>query len=130
GRLIEVHAPAHWSDARVEAWVDWARGEPDLPQAVADYVESLTAQAQAKGILKDVRARTRFRDGLTEALLAGSIAIADPARLAPPRVLNPEEHDFPTALASLVAQHRGEAAARSAAREIADRLQAVMDAVL
>ena len=68
GGLMEVHAAAHWSDARVEAWVDWARGEPDLPHAVADYVETLTARAQAKGILKDVRARTRFRDGLTDVI--------------------------------------------------------------
>jgi ribonucleoside-diphosphate reductase alpha chain len=130
GRLMEVHAPAHWSDARVEAWVDWARGEPDLQQAVADYVETLTARAQAKGILKDVRARTRFRDGLTDALLAGSIAIAEPRHTTPPRVLSPDEPDFPTDLVALVAQHRGRAAARSAAHEIADRLQAVIDAVL
>ncbi|MDB5418086.1 MAG: ribonucleotide reductase-related protein, partial [Phenylobacterium sp.] len=29
-RLAEVEAPAHWTDAQAEAWLDWAGGETDL----------------------------------------------------------------------------------------------------
>ena len=62
GRFAEVQAPAHWTNARLDAWIDWAGGAADIPAAIADYVEDLTARAQAKGLVKDVRARTRFRD--------------------------------------------------------------------
>ena len=65
GRFIEAQAPAHWTAARLEAWVDWADGEADIPAAVEGYVEDLTARAQEKGLVRDVRARTRFRDQLT-----------------------------------------------------------------
>src|SRR5450432_1359293 len=80
GRFVEVQAPAHWTGARLDAWIDWAamfgqEGATDLPAAIAEVVEDLTAGAQAKGLVKDVAARTRFRDALTEALLAGAIAI-------------------------------------------------------
>ena len=83
GRLVEAQAPAHWTNARLDAWIDWAGGETDLPHAVAETVEQLTVRAQAKGLVKDVRARTRFRDGLTEALLSGTIAIVLPKGGAP-----------------------------------------------
>src|SRR4051794_8860463 len=79
GRLVEAQAPAHWSAARLDAWIDWAAGwterATDIPAVIADFVEDLTSRAQDKGLVKDVRARTRFRDALTEALLAGSLAI-------------------------------------------------------
>ena len=29
-RLVEVEAPAHFTNARVEAWIDWAGGRTDL----------------------------------------------------------------------------------------------------
>src|SRR6478735_3104854 len=67
-RIAEVTAPTHWTGARLEAWLDWAEGETDMGEAVAQFVEGLTARAQAAGLVKDVRARTRFRDNLTEAL--------------------------------------------------------------
>jgi len=131
GRLIEVQAPAHWTAAQLDAWLDWSgvldgRGAPDLPAAIAEAVEDLTVRAQAKGLLKDVRARTRFRDQLTEGLLAGAIAIGRPP--AGPRV-QVVEAGAPE-VSRLVARHRGRAAAEAAARELGRRLQAVMDAVL
>jgi ribonucleoside-diphosphate reductase alpha chain len=130
GRLVEVQAPAHWTGARLDAWIDWAamlgqEGATDLPAAIADTVEDLTARAQAQGLVKDVRARTRFRDELTEALLAGVIA------MAPPRVGGPlpvVEAGAPE-IARLVAACRGRAAAEAAAIELGRRMQAVMDAI-
>jgi ribonucleoside-diphosphate reductase alpha chain len=126
GRLVEAQAPAHWTNARLDAWIDWAGGETDLPHAIAEVVEQLTVRAQAKGLVKDVRARTRFRDSLTEALLSGTIAIARPQAGAPTPVANAGS----PLIAQAAAAHRGEAAAQAAAEELGRRLQAVIDAIL
>jgi ribonucleoside-diphosphate reductase alpha chain len=131
GRLVEVQAPAHWTAARLDAWIDWAArlGQDratDLPAAIAEAVEDLTARAQARGLVKDVGARTRFRDDLTEALLAGVIAFS-PARSGGPI---PSVEAGSPEIANLVATHRGRAAAEAAAIELGRRMQAVMDAVL
>jgi len=130
GRFVEVLAPAHWTVARLEAWFDWTGGATDLPAAIADYVEDLTGKAQAKGLIRDVRARTRFRDELTEALLAGVIAIGRPAVAAPTEVIEAGAPEATAKLALIVAEHRGRAAAQVAAQELGRRLQAVMDSVL
>jgi ribonucleoside-diphosphate reductase alpha chain len=130
-RLVEVEAPAHWTQAQVEAWLDWAGGAGDLAAAIADHVEELTVRAQAKGLLKDVRARTRFRDDLTEAMLAGRLAVGRPRTAPPPpRVLAGDDPALPQILERLCAEHRGREAARLAAANLAARMQAVMDAVL
>ncbi|HXA39853.1 MAG TPA: ribonucleotide reductase [Phenylobacterium sp.] len=126
GRFVEAHAPAHWTNARLDAWIDWAEGETDLPHAIAEAVEQLTVRAQAKGLVKDVRARTRFRDGLTEALLAGTLAIALPPAAEP----TPIAAAGSPQIAQAVAAHRGQALAQAAAIELGRRLQAVIDAVL
>jgi ribonucleoside-diphosphate reductase alpha chain len=130
GRFVEVQAPAHWTTARLDAWIDWAGGATDLPAAIADHVEALTARAQAKGLIKDVRARTRFRDELTEALLAGMIAMGPAISRAPIAVADVRSPDCAAALARVVAAHRGQAAAEAGAAELGRRLQAVMDAIL
>ena len=126
GRLVEVQAPAHWTGAQLDAWIDWAGGATDLPAAIADLVEDLTARAQAKGLIKDLRARARFRDDLTEALLAGVIAIGRAPTAPPAPVVEAGSPD----IARAVAAYRGQVAAQAAAHELGRRLQAVMDAVL
>ncbi len=125
-RVAPARAPAHWTGARLEAWIDWAAGETDMAHAVADYVEDLTAKAQAAGLVKDVRARTRFRDDLTQTLGAGVVAIGHPRT---GRTLRVAEVGSPE-IGMAVALHRGEAAAQAAAIALERRLQAVMDAVL
>jgi ribonucleoside-diphosphate reductase alpha chain len=130
GRFVEVQAPAHWTNARLDAWIDWAGGATDLPAAIGDYVEELTTRAQARGLIKDVRARTVFRDQLTEALLAGAIAIGPAASGPSIAVVDSGSPQCAAALARMVAVHRGRAAAQAAALELGRRLQAVMDAVL
>jgi ribonucleoside-diphosphate reductase alpha chain len=130
GRLTDALAPAHWTAARLDAWIDWADGQTDIPAAVEAFVEDLTIRAQDKGLVRDVRARTRFRDQLTEALLAGVIAIGRaPGGVAPP-VMEAGSPALASTLARLTAAHRGRAAAQAAALELGRRLQAVMDAVL
>jgi ribonucleoside-diphosphate reductase alpha chain len=130
GRVVEVVGPAHWTNARLEAWVDWAGGAFDVPAAVADFVERLIERAQAKGLVRDVRARTRFRDELTEALLSGVIAIGRAPVGEPAQVIDANDPALGEVLARLEAEHRGRVAAQGAALELARRLQAVMDAVL
>ena len=129
GRLAEVAAPAHWTAARLEAWLDWAQGRPDLAAAVADHVETLTAAARAKGLLNDLAARKRFREGLGGAFLLGVIAQA-PGREGRAQVLDAADPASAPALAALTAARRGREAARAAANALAVRLQAVMAAVL
>lgn len=122
-RLVEVEAPAHFSNARVEAWVDWAGGRTDLANAILQYAYGLAGKAQAKGLTKDLRTRTRFREAVTEAMLLGIVALR-PAS-APLNVL-----DGSAGVERLIASHRGREAAHAAAEAVAVRLQAVMDAVL
>src|SRR5436190_18752294 len=74
GRLVEVEAPAHWPNARLEAWLDWAGGRPDLEAVILECAYGLTAQAQARELIADLRGRTRFRMDLTEAMLQGALA--------------------------------------------------------
>jgi len=130
GRLVEGAGPAHWTNARLEAWIDWAGGATDIGAAIAEYVEGLTERAQAKGLVRDVRARTRFRDELTQALLSGRIAIGAAPSAGAPAVMDADDPGLPVTLGRLTAEHRGRAAAEAAALALGRRLQAVMDAVL
>jgi len=123
-RLVEVEAPAHFTNARVEAWIDWAGGQTDLAAAIQQYAYDLASKAQAKGLTKDLRARTRFREAIAEAMQLGAIALSPEA--APLKILDAGRGD----LERLTATHRGREAARAAAGTIEARLQAVMDAVL
>jgi ribonucleoside-diphosphate reductase alpha chain len=130
GRFTEVQAPAHWTNARLDAWIDWAASlgqgaATDIPAAIGDFVEDLTARAQAKGLVKDVRARTRFRDELTEALLSGVIAIGHEPAGTPLPVVEAGSSE----IARAVAAHRGRVAAAALALEFGRRMQAVMDAI-
>ena len=122
-RLVEVEAPAHFTNARVEAWIDWAGGRTDLAMAIQEHAYDLAGKAQAKGLTRDLRARTRFREAIGEAMLLGVIALK--AAGAPLKVLEAGD----AALERLEAAHRGRDAARAAAGVLGDRLQAVMDAV-
>src|SRR4051812_23449549 len=129
-RLQDVRAPGSWTGPRAEAWLDWAEGEADVTQAIAAYAEALTLKAQAKGLVKDVRARTRSRDEPPAARPGGLIAIGASPPAPAPRVLDAADPRLPAALESFVAAHRGRAAARSAAARLSERLQAVIDSVL
>src|SRR3990167_1784325 len=86
-RLVEVEAPAHFSNARAEAWIDWAGGRTDLAAAILQYAYGLAGKAQAKGLTKDLRARTRFREAITEAMLLGTVALSPGS--TPLKVLDP-----------------------------------------
>jgi len=129
-RVVTAYAPAGWSNARVEAWIDWAGGETDLGGAIAEFAETLTRRAQAKGLIKDGSERTSFRDALAAALLRGAIAIGAAPQHRAPTVVDADRPAAVQALRDLTAAYRGEQAAAAAAFALGARLQAVMDAVL
>ena len=129
-RIVQARAPASWTDARVEAWIDWAGGEADLGAAIGEFAETLTRRAQAKALVKDPAERARFRDDLVDALLSGAIAIGAAPQSRTPTIVEAERPGAAVALRELVSGFRGEQAAAAAAAELGARLQAVMDAVL
>jgi len=130
GSVIEVLAPAAWTDARVEAWLDWAGGDADLPAAIFGRAEALASRADALGLFRDSAGRAAFRRDLGAAMMAGRIALADASLATAPRAISSDSPDFLASLAGLRAQRRGRVAARASALELGRRLQAVMDAIL
>ncbi len=125
--VVEVMAPAGWTDARVEAWLDWAQGDPDLPAAIFRYAEGLVQQGQRLGIFDGVGARGRFRRDLGAALLGGRLALrrVTPAK----RQALQDGAELLGALAQFRAEHRQRRLAAAAGEALARRLQGVVDAV-
>jgi ribonucleoside-diphosphate reductase alpha chain len=128
--VAEVLAPASWTDARVEAWLDWLDEDADLPAAVFRYAEDLVLRGDAAGRFDSARARSSFRRDLAAAMLAGQLALDAPRAAPHLPVVSASEPEFEGLLATLRAEHRGRAMARAAIREMGARLQAVMDSVL
>ena len=98
--VVEVLAPADWTSARIEAWLDWAEVTPlDLPDDLgaglteiepvlaallgggpAAYAQRLAACGLASGVFDTAAAASRFRDELLASLVQGIAAPALPAR--------------------------------------------------
>ena len=90
GEWLSVLAPADWTTARIEAWLDWGAGLPaDLPagadlkttnEAVAlngvleAYAQRLAAWGRATGVLANADAAGVFRAELTASTLLGLAA--------------------------------------------------------
>ncbi|OYW83478.1 MAG: hypothetical protein B7Z26_00465 [Asticcacaulis sp. 32-58-5] len=123
GRYDEVLAPRDWSNARLEAWLDWADALPeDLPQlapdithriahddpfdlalggAVERYAQRLTAWGYALGYFEDSQSAAHFLRELRASILLGYAAPALPLKsghrihpLAGNRVPEPPETKF------------------------------------
>src|SRR5690606_6556594 len=157
-RLVEVLAPEGWSDARVEAALDWADGLPrDWPNLTPDsltaadeagplaggprrWANRLAAWGYAMGAFEDVREAETFAAELAAGVLLGALApgrgLAEGCRLhpvaddAPAPAAEPQLVDLadPTAEAAIAAHI---AAARGArlAQSALDALHARLDAV-
>ena len=115
--VAEVLAPASWTDARVEAWLDWLGEDTDLPAAVFRFAEDLVQRGDSAALFETARARAAFRRDLGAAVLAGQIALSWPRPDAATPLVRAGQADCAAALAALRAQHRGRAMARAAARE-------------
>ena len=48
----DVLAPASWTDARVEAWLDWLGEDADLPAAVFRFAEDLVQRGDSAALFE------------------------------------------------------------------------------
>jgi len=150
-RIVHIVAPASWTTARIEAWLDWADGlARDFPDGDASalaydgpeeailnggptlYARRLAAWGRRQGIFQSAAEARGFRDALLVSLLCGQAAPG--VRGAAPAAPAPDGVDLSAfELEAAVAAHLGaarQAAATSAALAAAEtRLQAVMDAI-
>ncbi|NBW14010.1 MAG: hypothetical protein EBR82_39030, partial [Caulobacteraceae bacterium] len=150
--VVEMIAPDGWSDARVEAWMDWADGLPqDLPTGMAAETVSLGLEVlggrisgwaarlavwgRSTGVFAGAADARTFAEELTASVLLGLAAPArglnDGVRLpasigAPPpaTVLDLEEASDLKALTTALDARRAAKLAESAAEAAARALSA------
>jgi len=127
GDVVEVAAPSAWPNAQVEAWLDWAGGDTDLPAAIFRFAEAQVKSGQRLGLFEGVGARGRFRRELGAALLAGRIALRAVSPATPDQLEDPET--LLEGLARYRAAYRGRRSAIEAAAVLGERLQALADAI-
>jgi ribonucleoside-diphosphate reductase alpha chain len=155
--VVEMIAPDGWSDARVEAWLDWSDGLPhDLPTGMAsetvsfglgvlggrisEWAGRLAVWGRATGVFAGAADARTFAEELTASLLMGLAAPArglqDGVRLpasigAPPvaTVLDLDEASDLCALTTALDARRAAKLAVTAAEAAARALSAVADAV-
>ncbi|MDO8901311.1 MAG: ribonucleotide reductase [Phenylobacterium sp.] len=127
GDVVEVLAPASWPNAQVEAWLDWAGGETDLPAAIFRFAENMVQSGQRLGLFEGVGARGRFRRELGAGLMAGRIALRALPAAHTELLSGPGE--IIEQLARLRAEHRGRAASQGAAAAFSARQQGLVDAI-
>ena len=138
--VVDVLAPLHWTNARVDSWLDWAdaAGLADygeeaaaLAGAPSAYAQRLAAEGMARGLFDTPADASRFRDDLIAALLAGVAAPADAPATASTNanVVDLAAIEFDAALVAHLAISRREVTTVAAVETAGLRLQAVIDAV-
>ncbi len=126
--VAEVLAPASWTSARVEAWLDWADslGDADGDAALwggpARWASAVAAKGRAQGRFAKPKDAALFESALRDALLAGWAAPA-PALEAPARIAEDE-------LPGWLAAERAARLAREGQAILAARLNDVVSAVV
>lgn len=129
--IVVVSAPASWSDARVEAWLDWAgEVEPKAPLGggPARYADRIAQAGLSRGLFGDKADAGAFREALLATMLSG---IATPAGGQKGLELLPDigEFEFQSAVKTTLAQRRGRLLAAQAAARLDTALEQVADAV-
>ena len=148
--FVQVLAPADWTGARIEAWLDWARAAPasdaapdaegfdeDLAEvldgALTAYADDLTRRGQAAGLLARPEDAAAFRQALFFSLLEGHAAPTAPtdngSAVAEPDVVDLSALELDAALERHLGAARSGETARCAAAALGERLQAVIDAI-
>ncbi|WP_420469735.1 TSCPD domain-containing protein [Brevundimonas sp. FT23042] len=86
GRLLTVSAPENWSDARTEAWIDWAASE-GLPLDGEDLIFEASGSWAARHARNPAEASelaATLRLGLVTPARPQAVSDADPVTLADP----------------------------------------------
>jgi ribonucleoside-diphosphate reductase alpha chain len=130
--IIEVLAPEGWTDARVEAWLDWADGPFDIEAPLgggpARYAERIAKAGLSDGLFGDAADAEAFRDALLATMLTG---VASPAGVAATTVRLPDigEIEFKREVEDHLARWRSARLAARAAARLDVALAQVGDAV-
>ena len=138
---VRVIAPAHWSNARIEAWLDWAdaRGfsradneeSAPLNGALQAYADHVSGAGLIGGLFDTPVEASRFRDDLIANMLGGLAAPGDAPAASPTasEAIDLEAFELDRALADHLGLTRRNAAMSDALEAATNRLQVVMDAV-
>jgi len=138
--VVEVFAPLHWTNARVEAWLDWAEpaglmdaggGDAPLAGAPQEYAQRLASEGLAHGLFDTPADASRFRDDLVATMLGGVAAPGDAPKSTSTAldVVHLSAIEFDAAAAAHLAISRRETAASAAVEAVSTRLRAVIDAI-
>ncbi|ALL13512.1 ribonucleotide reductase [Caulobacter henricii] len=130
--VVEVLAPSTWTDARVEAWLDWF-GEPQAADELlgggpARYAEGLAKAGLAKGLFADPADAGAFQDALLTTMLSG-LATPGSAGLALTPLPDIAEIEFRHAAEAQLGRLRSHALASRAAERLDAALAQVGDTV-
>ena len=130
--IIEVLAPEGWTDARVEAWLDWAEGAVDdeapLGGGPARYADRVSKAGLADGLFADAADAAAFRDALLATMLTG-IASPAGASATASRLPDISEIEFKREAEGHLARWRSARLASKAAARLDTALAQVGDAV-
>lgn len=126
-----VSAPSSWSDARVEAWLDWAgEVEPKAPLGggPARYAARVAQLGLSRGLFGDKADADAFREALLTTMLSG---IATPTQGQPGLQQLPDiaEFEFQSQAREILAERRSSDLAVQAAARLNAALDQVADAV-
>jgi ribonucleoside-diphosphate reductase alpha chain len=147
--VVEILAPASWTSAQIEAWLDWAEAEPDhypaidLPDSLAParsfgpllggrldrYARRIAAWGWSCGLFAKEAEAADFSAALLTSMATGVAAPALALRSHASRAGRLGEAGLERRLDEVVAARRGRTAAHAAANALASRLQGVMDAI-
>ncbi|RZJ24161.1 MAG: TSCPD domain-containing protein, partial [Brevundimonas sp.] len=123
GRLIEIVAPDDWSDARAEAWLDWAAGEGLAIDGDDPIIEAAHAWAARQAPDEDTAAE------LAATLRLGLVTPARPRPIAPGDALNLSDPGAARLLAAETARRRALRLSAGAVDAVAAALASVSEAV-
>ena len=130
--IIEVLAPEGWTDAQVEAWLDWADGPFDadapLGGGPAHYAERIAKAGLSDGLFGDAADADAFREALLATMLTG-VATPVGAPTAALRLPDIGEIEFKSVAEGHLARWRSARLAAKAAARLDAALAQVGDAV-
>jgi ribonucleoside-diphosphate reductase alpha chain len=139
--VVAVVAPIAWTDARIEAWLDWTETETGdrwfadavLGGGPGAYAQRLAGRGAELRLFDNDDDARRFADELVATMLDGLAAPGCGAPRAPaaaaPAPVDISAIELDAALAAHLGDHRRNAVVADAAGAIGARLRAVADAV-